>query len=542
MQDKESSARRQLMSGVAIMTLSTAIVKIIGLVYKIPMLQLLSEEGMAYFNAAYNIYVMFYMISTAGLPVAISILVSENRVHGNTKNIKKIYRVALSLFFVIGLAGTLCMLLLSKQFAGAIDMDRSVWCIVAIAPTLFFVCLSSAVRGYFQGHQIMAHTGISQIIEALAKMVIGLLFAAWALKKGYDLPIVAAFGVLGLTVGVVLSALYLVLAKIVFEAKHKSTNELCTPYTDTAKKIFLRLVKIAIPITLSSSVMGVTRIVDTALIASRLQDIGFSVELSTRMYGAYSTLAVPMYNLPPAIISGISLSVVPMLTSSIEARNRDKEKMVISSSLRVCALFAMPCAVGISMFSRPILELLFAGQTWAIDTAAPLLSVLGIAVLFASMMTVTNAILQAYGQERKPIISMALGCAVNILFKYLLIGSKTFNIYGAPLSTLLCTATVMILNFCFIKKYAAGFDGVIKLLYRPMAAAVVSVGGAFGVYMILRTKLGISNLYSLVGIAVAALLYVVLALVFRAVEEEDIKILPKGEKLLVLFRKLKLIK
>ena len=115
MQDKESSARRQLMSGVAIMTLSTAIVKIIGLVYKIPMLQLLSEEGMAYFNAAYNIYVMFYMISTAGLPVAISILVSENRVHGNTKNIKKIYRVALSLFFVIGLAGTLCMLLLSSQ-------------------------------------------------------------------------------------------------------------------------------------------------------------------------------------------------------------------------------------------------------------------------------------------------------------------------------------------------------------------------------------------------------------------------------------------
>ena len=145
MQDKESSARRQLMSGVAIMTLSTAIVKIIGLVYKIPMLNLLSEEGMAYFNAAYNIYVMFYMISTAGLPVAISILVSENRVHGNAKNIKKIYRVALALFFVIGLAGMLCMLLLSGQFASMIEMDMSVYCIIAIAPTLFFVCLSSAV-------------------------------------------------------------------------------------------------------------------------------------------------------------------------------------------------------------------------------------------------------------------------------------------------------------------------------------------------------------------------------------------------------------
>ena len=158
------------------------------------------------------------------------------------------------------------------------------------------------------------------------------------------------------------------------------------------------------------------------------------------------------------------------------------------------------------------------------------------------MMTVTNAILQAYGQERKPIISMALGCAVNIIFNYLLIGSKTFNIYGAPISTLLCTATVMVINFCFIKKYAVEFDGVVKLLYRPMAAALIAVGGAFGVYILLRTRLGISNLFALVGIAVAALLYVVLALVFRAVEEEDIRILPKGEKLLALFRKLRLVK
>ena len=137
---------------------------------------------------------------------------------------------------------------------------------------------------------------------------------------------------------------------------------------------------------------------------------------------------------------------------------------------------------------------------------------------------------------------MAVGCTVNIVFNYLLIGSETFNIYGAPLSTLLCTATVMILNFCFIKKYAVEFDGVIKLLYRPMAAAVISVGSAFGIYMLLRQKLGISNVFALVGIAVAALLYVVLALVFRAVETEDIRIMPKGEKLLKLFRKLKLVK
>ncbi len=542
MLDKESNSKRQLMSGVAIMTVSTAIVKIIGLLYKIPMLRLLSEEGMAYFNSAYNIYVMFYMISTAGLPVAISILVSENRVHGYYKNIKKIYRIALALFMVIGTAGMLCMLLLSKPLAALIEMDDSAYCIVAIAPTLLFVCISSAVRGYFQGHQIMVHTGVSQIIEALSKVAVGLLFAYYAIKRGYDLPMVAALGVLGLTVGVALSALYLLLSKLIFEARHAKSDLLRLPHTDPSGRIMSRLVKIAVPITLSSSVMGVTRIVDTALIASRLQSAGFSEELATRMYGAYSTLAVPMYNLPPAIISGISLSLVPMLTSAIEARNKEKEKMVLSSSLRICALFAMPCAVGIAMFSRPILEMLFAGQDWAIDTAAPLLSILGISVLFAGMMTVTNSVLQAYGQERKPIISMAVGCGVNIVFNYLLIGTETFNVYGAPISTLMCTSTVMIMNFCFIKKYATELDSIINLLYRPMAAALLSVGGAFGIYMLMRVRLGVSSLFSLACIALAVVLYLVFALVFRAVDRDDIAILTKGEKVLAFLEKLKLVK
>ena len=542
-EEKSVNSKKLFLSGVAIMTLSTAIVKIIGLLYKIPMLSYLGTEGMAYFNAAYDIYTMFYMISTAGLPVAVSILISENRVRGNVRNIRRIYRVTVSMFFVIGCAGMLAMIFGSGWFADRIGIDDSSYCIVAIAPTLFLICISSALRGYFQGHQIMTPTAVSQIIEALGKLLVGLFLASWALKKGYSLPVVAAFAVLGLTIGVAVSMLYLIFTKFLFRitGKQSALTEDRGLLPERSSAILGNLIKISIPITISSSVMGLARLVDTALISNRLQHIGFAQSVANSFYGAYSTLVVPIYNLPPAIITGIALSLVPMLTSAIESGNREKESMVLSSSLRICSLFAMPCSVGICLFSKPILELIFSGQTEAVEIAYPLLSILGISVIFACLMTVTNAILQAYKQERKPIISMAVGAAVKIVFDYLLIGIEGINIYGAPISTFMCNATVMALNFYFIKKYATKFDGLVKLFYRPLAASVLSIGIAFGIYFLIVKNYGASRLYTIASIGIAAILYVIFAMLMRAVDEEDIKMLPGGKRIYSLLRKIKLI-
>ncbi len=542
-EEKSNGSKKLFLSGVAVMTLSTAIVKIIGLLYKIPMLSYLGSEGMAFFNAAYDIYTMFYMISTAGLPVAVSILISENSVRGNTKNIKRIFGVTVGLFFVIGSAGMLAMIFGSSWFSELIKIDDAAYCIVAIAPTLFFICISSSLRGYFQGHQVMVPTAVSQVIEALGKLVIGLLLASWAKNKGYSLPVVASFAVLGLTVGVSASMLYLMLTKIFFKRGllgENSAEDLSLPM-DKHSVILGNLIKISIPITISSSVMGIARLVDTALISSRLQALGFAQNVANEYYGTYSTLAVPIYNLPPAVITGIALSLVPMLTSAIEAKSKEKESMILSSSLRICSLFAMPCSVGICLFSRPILQLIFSGQGEAVEVAYPLLSILGISVIFACLMTVTNAILQAYKQERKPIISMAVGALVKIVFDYVLIGIESINIYGAPISTFLCNATVMSLNFFFIKKYAASFDGIIRLLYRPFGAAVASIGAAFICYAAFCRSFGESRLYTIAFIGFAAILYVICALVFKAVDDDDIKMLPKGNSIYKILKKIKLV-
>lgn len=538
---KDNSSKKLFLSGVAVMTLSTAIVKVIGLLYKIPMLKYLGTEGMAYFNAAYDIYTMFYMISTAGLPVALSILISESMVHKNIKNIKRIYRVAISLFFIIGSVGMLAMMFGSKGFSSWIEMDDSAYCIIAIAPTIFFICISSAVRGFFQGHQIMTPTAVSQVIEAVGKLGIGLLLAVWALKQGYSLPIVAAFAVCGLTIGVAVSMLYLLISKAFYRPKENSLMADTGLSVQKGSVILRNLVKIAVPITISSSVMGISRLVDTALISSRLQSVGYGESIATSLYGTYSTLVVPLYNLPPAIINGISLSLVPMLTAAIESKNKDKESMVLSSSLKICSLFAMPCALGLCVFAKPILNLLFAGQSDAVSVAAPLLSILSVSILFACLMTVTNAILQAYKQERKPIISMAIGSAVKIVFDYILIGTETFNIYGAPISTFLCNATVIAINFYYIKKYSSDFGGVSRLLYRPFAASVLSSAVSFAIYYLMYHKMGDSKLLTIACVGITALLYLIMALLFRAVDEDDIRLLPFGNKIYKMLNKIKLI-
>jgi len=180
-------------SGVLVLTIANLLIKVIGLLFKIPITNIIGDEGMGYFNAAYTIYTWFYMISTAGLPVAVSVMISKGRTSGNFKEVKKIYKITMLLFVAIGLVGMLLMIFLSKSFADVMGSRSIYLSIIAIAPTLFFICISSAVRGYFQGYQNMFPTAVSQIIEALGKLILGILFANYAISKGYDLPMVAAY-------------------------------------------------------------------------------------------------------------------------------------------------------------------------------------------------------------------------------------------------------------------------------------------------------------------------------------------------------------
>ena len=529
----------RFLSGVAVLTVSTAIVKLIGLLYKIPMIKVLGEEGMGYFNTAYELYTFFYIIATAGIPVAISIMIAKSLERGRRENVKKIYNVVFSLLFIIGITGTVVLYYGAGFFGELIGNTDAVLCIAAISPMALFICVSSAVRGFFQGHQNMMPTALSQVIEALGKLFLGLALAIWSIKEGYSIPMAASFATAGITAGVGLSMLYLLLAKLL--AKRGETVAEENGVKESSKSILGEVVKIAIPITLSSLVMSLTRVVDLVMIMRRLQSIGYTMGAANAIYGSYSTLAVSMYNLPGAFVTPIAISLVPILTSAVQAANINRENRILNSSLRLCGLITLPASLGLSIFSRPILELLFAGETNAINIAAPLLSVLGVSVFFSSIMTVTNSILQAYGMERKPIISMFAGAAVKTVFSYALIGIPAVNIYGAPISTLLCAITVTLINLYYIKRATGELDSATRLFIKPTLAASVSIGTSGVLYYDFATVFGKSYALTVGIIALAVALYGLCALKMKAIVSEDITLLPMGEKIEKLLRKVKLL-
>ena len=535
----ESSAKKNgkgFVSGVLMLSLSTFIVKVIGLAYKIPMMSLLGAEGMGYFNSAYEIYALLCVISTAGLPVALSILISADAEGGRWRRIERIYRTAMTLFGIIGGAGSLFMLLFAERISAFIENTNAAGCIIAIAPALLFVCVASAVRGYFQGLCRMTPTAVSQLIEAMGKLILGVSFARLAIDRGYGIPVASAFAVVGLSLGTLLSAVYLLILKAI--SNKRLSKEIQDSCGVGELNILGTLVRIAVPITLSSAVLGVTRVIDMALIMRRLQDIGYTSVGANSVYGAYTTLAVPIFGLVPSLITPISLALVPRLSSAIEKGSAAAQSEVVSSSLRMTVLLSMPASVGVAVYSRPILELLFSSQREAIDTSAPLLSLLGISILFSCVITTANAILQSYRQTSKPIISMALGALVKVVSAYLLIGVPSIGVWGAPISTLLCNITVTAIDVYYICKYVPRIESMVDLYARPLGASLAMMVISFAVFASISylTEAGAVAFIAALLVAVAA--YFVLSLLFGAVRREDILMLPFGEKIALIIENL----
>lgn len=525
-------------SGVAILAFSTFIVKIIGMFYKIPMMAYLGAEGMGYFNSAYEIYSIFFVISTTGIPVAISILVSQNATRNRLENIKKIYKISLIILALIGLTGTLLMGIFHRELAKMINNVAAAYSILTISPTVFMICVSSAIRGYFQGHQIMTPTAISQIIEAAGKLLLGLCFAIMAINQGRSVPEIAAFAIMGLSLGVAVSLLYLIFYKLFYRIKYEENPK--DHFIEKTSNITKQLISIALPITISSTILSLTKLIDMTTILGRLNNIGYTETQANAVYGAYSTMAVSIYNLPSTIISAIALPLVPLLASAIEHSDKIKEREVISISLKMTGLLALPTGLGISVFSKQILELIFASQTKEVEYTAPLLSILGLSVFMSAMITVTNAILHSYKEVKKPILSMIIGMLIKLLLSFILIGNPQINIYGAPISTLISTTAIVCLNVYFIIKQSGRIISIYPLFGKSFIAATISITGGLLVYILLD-KFLYSKLLIAITILFVAFIYIILILFLRAVSKNDILMLPKGERIVKLLTKMHII-
>ena len=413
--ETRKAAGPRIISGVIVLMISNIVVKLLGLLCKIPLHGLLGDQGMSYFNIAYNIFTTLYMVSTAGLPTAVTIMISDTPANSaRKKQVERIFRVALSVFFVLGILGTAIMLFFAKPLAAMMGSDASYLCIMAISPTLFFICMSSAIRGYFQGHQNMVPTAVSEITEAIGKFAIGIALAGYSISiqdpDNIRYDVVAAYAITGITIGVAIGMLFLMISKALYRADQNTVYDEGSACTVSSRSdILKRLTKIALPITVSSVALNLTGIIDTFTIINCMKL--YTTETNAEVfYGNYSTLAVTMSHLPSAFITPIASSLTPALTAALLAvkmAKTDTDKTVkkvraakvMQSCLKFAAMISIPCAIGMSVLSKPILSMLFNENS--AESAAPLLSILSLSVFFTALLTITTSILQAHKLQKK---------------------------------------------------------------------------------------------------------------------------------------------
>ena len=542
----QTQKQNSFFGGAAILAAGILIVKLIGMFYKIPLINIIGEAGAADFNNAYNIYAVLLTVSTAGLPVAVSKLVSEANALDRRNQVRRTFRLALVLFLALGLVSFLVMFFRADALAGMMNDSKAAAGIRALAPAVVCVGCLAALRGYSQGHSNMAPTSVSQIIEALCKLVVGLGLAFWLVKQGKDPDVAAAGAITGVTVGTVVALAYMVLDFLLSRGREDIRG---TDRPDSAGSILANILKIAVPITLSSSMVGIVTVIDSSLVQGQLQSaLDLTEQASRTLYGNYSG-ALNIYNLPTSLMAAITASVIPAVAAALARRDRRGAARITGSALRITALLSFPMGVGLFVLGTPIIRLLFPKLNVAV--AGPLLSTLGIATPFVCMVLVCNSVLQAHGFINLPVIVMVLGGIVKIVNNYNLVGA--IGISGAPVGNILCFGLALVLDLVVITRVIPNRPRLLPIFAKPAIASAVMGGAAWAVYGLLsrilsseqvdqagQTVRAVSRMGNAAGIflaiAVAGVVYLVLVIALRAISRDDLALMPKGDKLARLLR------
>ena len=530
------------MHGAAILAVGVVIMKILGFIYKIPLGNILGDEGFSMFTSAYNIYYVFFTLATAGLPVALSRLVAEADANGRVRQEEKTFRVALVTFFVIGVVFALILWCFPNWLAdNYLENPDAALSIRAMAPSILLVCLVSAYRGYCQGNGNMLPTTVDEVLEVLFKVISGLILASVIMNMGLGKPAASAGAIFGVSIGSVVSLLYMVVYK------RRNYNILAAPYTggrayndipeddddvDSALTIVRRILTIGIPIAFGACIMALLNSVDSKLCMNRLQTAaGFSYYEAKVLYGVYGK-AMTLFNLPAAFITPLTISIVPAISGAYARGNRAEAMKTAEDSMRISAAIALPMGVGLAVMSKPIMNLLYPNS----NAAGPgLLSIMGIASFFVCLVLMENAVLQASGKEKLTMLTLISGGVIKIVVNWFLVAQRGINIYGAPIGTLVSYFIMAVMDFIFLCVTLRETPRMLRIFAGPVGASLLMGASAWAVYGLAGRFLGTGSYLGMVAAAglailVAVIVYLVSVVALRVITKEDMSLIPGGEK------------
>ncbi len=594
-----SEKKQSVLNGAMMLMVAVVLVKLIGALFKIPLTDMLGATGRGYFNSAYEVYTPIFAISMAGLPVAVSRMVAENVALNKYREARMVFKVSQRIFTVVGIAGTLVLLIAAYPYTHFVAGSRSLPAVLCVAPSIFFCCYMSAYRGYYEGLRNMTPTAISQVIEALGKLLIGLALAkivisigeaqyadgmlasgnASAIVFGKEvvsdteansviLPWAAAGAVLGVTVGSIASTVFLMIRHKLRGDGFERVQLVNSPKSAPSDVLAKNMIKIAVPMVISSLVLNITNLVDTVTIQSRLMtalendfnavlqmhseafnnavslsrlNLNDLKEVRSYLWGSYG-MALDFKNLVPTITIQLGVSALPALAAAWAVKDKKSIKSTIETVIRIGMLIALPAGIGMAALAEPILTIIYGrgSSSDAISVVTPILVTYGLATPLMAISTPTTNMLQAIGRTDIPVKSVVVGAVCKIICNFILVGNPDINIYGAVVGTVLFYVVVVVCNLVSLLRISKVKIHWNSVFVKPLICAALCGVTAFAANGLLtklfpadtsESILNMGTISAVIAVGLAVIVYAISLLLIKGIAREVVIVLPKGEKI-----------
>ena len=538
-------AKKSFIQGAAVLAVAGLLVKVLGAIFKIPLGNMIGADGMAYYNPAYYVYNFFLTLATAGIPVAISRMVSERASFGQFREAHHVFKISRALMMAIGAGSFIVVFFGAEILAEASNMPGAAMAMRAISPALLFVPLMASYRGYFQGMQEMTPTAVSQVIEQVFRVVVGLSLAYFLYNGALGLGTASRFdpkeiGAAGATLGAAAGSVggLLVMLIVYFRNKSKIRSRIererrggPRSARESNRTILKKIVVIALPITIGACIMPIVNLIDVAVVVRRLTDTGWERAIAENMYGQLSSFAGSLINFPQVLTQAVAMSLVPLVAAAFKQRDLPYLRENVQYGLRMSVILGLPCAFGLFALAEPILVLLYPSQQASAVGAAPSLMVMSIGVVFLSTVQTLTGVLQGIGKQMIPVRNLAIGVVAKIAITWVLTGIPAINVLGAAAGTVTAYLIASILNIIAVRNYTGTHFDFVATAVKPFVSSLVMAVCAWGSYQLLFALLDGSRIATILAIFFAVIVYVVMVLVTKTITKEEISRMPKGEKL-----------
>lgn len=528
----------------AILAAASLLVRFLGFVYRLPLTNMIGDQGNAIYSGGYYIYTFLLILSSAGLPAAISKLVSERIALKQYRNAHRVFQAALVVSATLGILFAVIMGLGARQLANLIGIKDSYYSLLTLCPTLVIVAIMSVFRGYFQGMHTMVPTAISQIIEqvfnAFFSVYLAWVFISVNIPEGMtkNIPLASAGGTMGTGIGALAGLIVVIFAYCLIRSYLLWRAERCEqPYEESKRELIGKVLQTAWPIIAGTAVFSITNLIDMSMVVNILQNTGFTQKEAEVLYGQLSGKFVTLTTLPVTISTAIATAALPSIAASVKLREKKQVRRKMALTYRVSMIISVPAAVGISALGPQILAMLFPSAS----DGGMLLTVGGISIIFLALCQTSTGILQGIGHIKVPVVGAILGAITKVILNALLIRIPAINILGAVLSTTGCYLVAGVFDVIMLSRLTGTRFDFMGSFLKPVIGSVVMAAGAIGSYQLFFQLIGSNTIATLLAICVAIAVYGLVMLLIKGIVEEDLQAVPGGGKMIRLLRKLRLL-